>query len=251
MLLQGVLALVVLLVIVRYRRQLEQSAAWRFVATRPLATGCFVGGMAAFAFYERSFLMFTVAYIVLVGIPFARLLGSLLEAGWKKQLVYALVLLIITTRLLQALNLPQPLFRLYMLLAALVGLVCFLRWALKSGRDGDAWLYPWGVAVGCRPVWGHSACRAVGSSKAGGISPGLIRTVPPRRPRLWAVALPGAQGARGGHAERNFAQFCPAAQRHNKGCEAAEVVGGHSHWGRLCGRFARDLGTVRQPPGGA
>jgi small-conductance mechanosensitive channel len=104
--------------------------------------------MTAFVFYEWSFLTFAVAYTVLVGIAFARLLGSLLEAGWKKQLVVVLITLLITTRLLEALNVPQPLFRLYVLLAALVGLVCFLRWAAQSGRDGNSWLYAWVLRLG-------------------------------------------------------------------------------------------------------
>ena len=148
MLLQGVLSLVVILAIVRHRQPLSQSEHWRFVATRPVAAGCFVGGMTAFVFYEWSFLMFAVAYTALIGIAFARLLGSLLGAGWKKQLVVVLITLLIITRLLEALNVPQPLFRLYVLLAALVGLVGFLRWAGQSGRGRDGWLYAWALRLG-------------------------------------------------------------------------------------------------------
>ena len=147
MLLQGVISLIVILVIVRHRLALSQSTDWRFVATRPVAAGCFVGGMTAYVFYEWSFIMVTIAYTVLVGAAFVRLLGGLLEATWKKQLVVVLVTLLITTRLFEALNLPQPLLRLYILLAALVGLLCFLRWAAQSVRNGDVWLYPWALRL--------------------------------------------------------------------------------------------------------
>lgn len=139
---QALLSLVVILVVVRYRAVLGQSADWQFVATRPIAAGCFVGGMTTYVFYEWSFITVTIAYTVLVGGAFVRLLGGLLEASWKKQLVATMVILLITTRLSEALNLPQPLLRLYVLLAALVGLLCFLRWAAQSARNGDMWLYP-------------------------------------------------------------------------------------------------------------
>jgi potassium efflux system protein len=142
MLFQVILSLVVILVIVRYRVLLGQSVDWQFVATRPIATGCFVGGMTAYVFYEWSFITVTIAYTVLVGIAFVRLLGGLLEASWKKQLVAAMVTLLITTRLSEALSLPQPLLRLYVVLVALVGLLCFLRWAAQSAHNGDVCLYP-------------------------------------------------------------------------------------------------------------
>jgi potassium efflux system protein len=148
MLLQGVISLVVILALVRHRRQLSQTEHWRFVATRPVAAGFFVGGMTALAFYEWSSIMFAVAYTVLIGIAFVRLLGGLLGAGWKKQLVVVLLTLLITTRLLEALNVPQPLFRLYVLLAALCGLVGCLRWTAQSGRDGEGWLYRWALRLG-------------------------------------------------------------------------------------------------------
>ena len=54
MVLQGVLSLVLALVFVRYRPQLEQVEHWRFVAKRPIAAGLLVGVLSGLVFYEQS-----------------------------------------------------------------------------------------------------------------------------------------------------------------------------------------------------
>ena len=84
-----------------------------------------------------------LALAVLVGIAFVRLVESLMEGGWRQQFVYGLLILSIMTNLCYVLGLPLPLFRLYILVAALVSLVCCLRWAAESSRLREARLYAW------------------------------------------------------------------------------------------------------------
>src|SRR5262245_58590904 len=68
--LQGVLALMLALVFVRYRPQLEQVEHWRFVAKRPIAAGLLVGVMSVVVFYESPPDMVRLALAVLVGMAF-------------------------------------------------------------------------------------------------------------------------------------------------------------------------------------
>jgi hypothetical protein len=147
MVLQGVLVLMLALVLVRYRPQLQQVEHWRFVARRPLAAGLLVGVVSVLVFYESPPDMVRLALGVLVGMAFVRLLGGLLAGGWRQQLVYGLLLLSLLTNLVYVLGLPLVLFRLYILVAALVSLLCCLRWAAASRRLGEARLYAWGLRL--------------------------------------------------------------------------------------------------------
>ena len=145
--LQGVLSLVLALVFVRHRQQLAQEEHWQFIAKRPIAAGILVGVLSGVAFYERPLDIVRLALTVLVGIAFLRLLEGLVEGGWRRQLVYGLAILVIITSLCYVLGLPLPLFRLYILVAVLVGLLCCLRWAAESRRLREAWLYAWALRL--------------------------------------------------------------------------------------------------------
>jgi small-conductance mechanosensitive channel len=143
MALQGVLSLLLALALVRYRPQLEQVEAWRFVAKRALAAGILVGVLSVAVCYESPPDMVRLALGVLVGIAFVRLLEGLMEGGWRRQLVYGLLILSILTNLVYVLALPLALFRLYIVVAALVSLLCSLRWAAASRRLREARIYAW------------------------------------------------------------------------------------------------------------
>ena len=149
LLVQGVLSLVLVLVLFRQRHQLADSERWRFVARRPIAAGLFAIFLAGIPFYTGPPVSFMVAFTLVVGVAFARLLGSLLTTGWRTQLVYWLITLMLLTRLFYTLDLATPLFRFYFLVAALLSLVFCLHWTTKKSRGGDAPRFPWvfGVAA--------------------------------------------------------------------------------------------------------
>jgi small-conductance mechanosensitive channel len=164
MVLQGVLSLMLALVLIRYRPQLEQVEDWRFVAKRPIAAGLLVGVLSVVVFYESPPDMVRLALSVLVGVAFVRLLGGLMEGGWRRQFVYGLLILSVMTNLVYVLALPLALFRLYIVVAALVSLLCCLRWAAASRRPREARLHAWGLrlaagvfaAVLCAEIWGEA-----------------------------------------------------------------------------------------------
>lgn len=141
--LQGVLSLLLALVFVRHRQQLEQVEHWRFVAKRPIAAGLLAGMLSVIVFADRPSDLARLALSVIIGSAFVRLVGDLVGEGWRRQLVYGLLILSIVTNLCYVLGLPLALFRLYILVAALVSLLYGLRWAAESRRLREARPYAW------------------------------------------------------------------------------------------------------------
>jgi len=147
-LLQGLLSLVLISVFFRFRQQLYGIQRWRFVAQRPISAGVFVAALVASVLYEGLPDTFTFAFRLIAGLAFARLLGGLLEQDWRRQFVYGLAILWLTTSLFSTLNLPLPLFRLYILVAALLSAVCCWRWAVHSLQRGQPGFYSWLLRLG-------------------------------------------------------------------------------------------------------
>ena len=105
--------------------------------------------MATVLIYEYEGVQATweLAITIIGGISFARLIGGLIEASWKRQFVYGLIIVLIVTRLLDVLSFPLPLFRLYMVLTALAGVLLCLRWAGESRRHKDSNFYTWSLRL--------------------------------------------------------------------------------------------------------
>ncbi|GJL70517.1 MAG: hypothetical protein NPIRA06_31520 [Nitrospirales bacterium] len=139
---QVVLSLVLVLVLFRQRPQLADSERWQFVARRPIAAGLFTILLLGAPFYTGPPVSFMFAFVLMAGVAFARLLGSLLTTGWRTQLIYWLLTLMILTRLFYVLDLATPLFRLYFLVAALLTLIFCLRWTTKKSHGGDTPRFP-------------------------------------------------------------------------------------------------------------
>lgn len=146
-LLQGLVALVLIIVIFRHRQELEASERWRFVGKRPFSAGFFVGFTILCFFYEGLPVTWSFTQVAVICISFARLVSGLIEASWKRRFVYAVTIFIIITRLLDLVSLPLPLSRLYIFVATLLGLFLSLRWAGASGHRGESFLYRWALRL--------------------------------------------------------------------------------------------------------
>src|SRR5262249_5268395 len=146
--LQVMLSLGLVLVFYRRRQQLEQVKHWQPVAKRPLAAGLFVGVVIGAVSYRHPPTTVVLAWNVIGGGALLRLLAGWVEEGWRRRLVYGLMPLGIVTNWFYAVGLLLPLFRLYILVAALVSLVCCLRWAAQSSHNQDAPQYAWGLRLG-------------------------------------------------------------------------------------------------------
>ena len=143
--LQALLSLGLTLVFFRHRQQLEQVEAWRFVARRPIAAGVLVGVLSPIVLYERAPDILRLALSAIVAAAFVRLLGGLVQPGWRRRLVYGLATLVVVNNLCYALGLPLALFRLYLMLAAAVSLISCLRWSAESRRHAEPRLYRWAL----------------------------------------------------------------------------------------------------------
>ena len=147
-LLQFLLSLFVIIAIFQNRQKLKDLERWRFVAKRPLSTGIFVGFITLFPFYEGNPVTWYFPLTAVLAISTARLIGVLIEVSWKRHFVYGLAIFLLASKFLQLVALPLPLLRLYMCLAALVGLVFCLWLSWIRGRGGDSPLYTLGLRLG-------------------------------------------------------------------------------------------------------
>jgi len=147
---QVFLCLMVIITVYRNRQMLNDSTRWRFLAARPISTGLFFSTLALMWFYgyRGNQDLWRLAIVTTAGISFARIIGALNPASWKRRFVYGLVIVLLVTRLLQMITLPIPLFRLYTVLTALVGFVFCCRWATESVRQKDDRFYRWPLRAG-------------------------------------------------------------------------------------------------------
>jgi len=148
LILQILLSLAVTVNIRRSRSLLEQDERWQFIARRPLAAGIFFGFFALMLFYKTPPSTFRLTLNLILTIALARLLGGFVAKVWRKRVVYTLAAFLIATWVLQAFNLPLPLFRLYVFLTALAGMILCLWRAGESSRQKGPLLYIWTLRLG-------------------------------------------------------------------------------------------------------
>ena len=148
-LLQGFLSLVVVIAVYRNRPVLNDLKRWRFLAARPFSAGLFFGTIVAVLLFEYWGVpdAWKEVNTIVGGISFARLIGALNEASWKRQFVYGLFIVLIVTRLIYVISLPLPLLRIYTVFTALVALLFCWRWAGKSGRHKAPGFYSWSLRL--------------------------------------------------------------------------------------------------------
>ena len=164
---QGFLTLIVIITVFRNRRALNESKRWRFLAARPFSAGIFLGAITTMWLYYfgGASAIWKLLINTVAGLSFARLSGALVEASWRRKFVYVLMFALIITELLNVLDFPLPLFRLYTVLAALTLLLLCTRWAGESIRQKDSGFYTWSLRLGAlifaaliiAELWGKAA----------------------------------------------------------------------------------------------
>ena len=159
-----------IIAVYRNRQVLSESAGWRFLAARPFSTGFFLATMTTLLIfqYEGVPAVCKLAAEIVAAVSFVRLSGAWIEASWKRQFVYGVMIVLIVTRIMDVLSFPLPLFRLYTALTALVGISFCFRWAGESGRHKDPGLYTWSLrllplsfaVIIIAELWGKKALAA-------------------------------------------------------------------------------------------
>jgi small-conductance mechanosensitive channel len=147
---QVLLSLFLTIATFRNRKALNDSARWRFLAARPVASGLFLVFIVTLYIYEYQGApaLWKFTNMAVAGICFARLSGALIDTSWQRQFVYGLIAVLIGIRLLDVLNFPLPLFRVYTVVTSLVGLIFCVRWAAQCIRSGEPVIYVWLLRLG-------------------------------------------------------------------------------------------------------
>jgi len=144
-LLQVLLWLVFAVIMIRSRASLAAAPRLGFAAKRPLAAGVFVGFVAFLftSFHGPSLGLWWVVILAAAALALARLSGCCIADVWKRRAVYAFAVVIMINKFLQTSDLPQPLFRLYVLCVSLMAML-LCGWRLIEGaRLGYTRLYRW------------------------------------------------------------------------------------------------------------
>ena len=169
-LIQVILYLFVAVTVFRNRKTLSESKRWMFLAARPFSTAFFLAFMATILIYEYQGAdpIWKLINTIIAGISFVRLMGSLIVKPWHRQFVQGAILILISTRILEVLNFPLPLYRLYIVTVAIAGLIFCLRLVRKSVLENEKGSFPWllrafslffGVIV-IAQFWGNKSMAA-------------------------------------------------------------------------------------------
>jgi small-conductance mechanosensitive channel len=143
------LALFISLTLYRKRHTLEKSERWSFLAVRPFSAGLFFFSMTAMLIYayEGAPPIWSLANTAIAAVSFARLIGTVIKAAWKRHFVYGLMMVLIVLGLMDVLSFPLPLYRLFAVLTSLAGFFFCLRWARDSRRPKDSRFYTWALRL--------------------------------------------------------------------------------------------------------
>jgi len=128
-------------IIIRNRAALAAEPHLLFLAERPLSAGVLIGSVASFSFYEPSHGLWRAVILAAAFFCVARLSGCCIAGLWRRRAVYGIVIVLIINEFFKLYDLPEPLYRLYVLMISLIGLFfCFWRMPTTT-RPAEAQLY--------------------------------------------------------------------------------------------------------------
>ena len=148
---QILLTVVILMGITRNRPLIGQSERWRFLSERPLSAGLFLSYMMTALFYEYAGgvpFSWTLIITAVAAISFARLISVLTHRAWIRKFVYGLMVLLIATYLMDLINLPIAIYRLFTLVAALSSLLFCWHLTSRSAQLQEVKGYRWLLRLG-------------------------------------------------------------------------------------------------------
>ena len=136
----------ILLIIPLYRKRqvLRESEHWRFIADRIYSAGLFLICTSTMVIYEYEEFPFIWKFLnlLILGISFARLAGSMVTRTLERGFIYGLAIFLVIVRFMEIIDLPLPLFRLFIASAAAAGLIGCWKWAREKERQEAPSVYP-------------------------------------------------------------------------------------------------------------
>lgn len=148
-LLQFLITVLVILIIKNNKTFLINNNKYAFLADRSISAGLFFGTIFSFivySYYPR--LQFVNLVFVIIGaLSFWRLISQRKQLVWKKYFLYVATIVLVVTGVFDVINLPSPLFRVFVVLFSALGMLAVFYWwrkgYLNAKSKGKYWvLYP-------------------------------------------------------------------------------------------------------------
>ena len=160
------LAAIMLIILVRrYRVKLEQINQGQFYAQRPFSFSIFVSTIMLTPYYISTDPFLYLLLTGMAGFSAARLVGGYFPQKWVAPIFYGLVTLMIVTQLLPVLTIPLPITRLFIFSMTLLGLVFAAMHFYAAYRGKTSRRYTWFVGICALILSMVVVLEAVGDSK--------------------------------------------------------------------------------------
>jgi len=145
--LQLLLALMVAMLIRRYRSQGVDNPEWQFMLSHPYAAGLFVAISTLSVLYSGSPALWRLGLWIVAAVSSAVLISGLLNNPRKIFMVCLLGSLLIFSMTLQIISLPQPLYRLYLAGVCLFSIPVLSLLAAINRRNNQGRITGYGLSL--------------------------------------------------------------------------------------------------------
>lgn len=120
----------------KYNEAIQNSSEYKFLANKALSSAVFISLTTVLILFKYESMPPGQELLItlIIGISFCYLLKDLLTS-WKKQIVYFFVILVFLNNFFFAIDLPLPLFRLYIALISLTLISLTILWIKQSKAE--------------------------------------------------------------------------------------------------------------------
>ncbi len=138
------LFLTVYLILKKNNEAILNSSEYKFLANKALISAIFISVTTVFLIFKYEAIQPAEELLiaVIIGVSFCFVLKDRLSS-WKKQIVYLFVLLVLLDNFFFTINLPTPLFRIYIAFISLSLILLAVLWIKKSKTENNykLWTY--------------------------------------------------------------------------------------------------------------
>lgn len=148
LLLQILTTLVLASLIRHFRHLAQQDSDWRFLICHPFSSGLFIAIVSLGFLYSAPTLVWRFYQVVLALLAACILLNDIVTARRHRLLIWLLASSYLLSLLLQVINLPLTLTRLYFVLLSIGGLLVLTQLYRQGRRQKDPWPLMTGLRIG-------------------------------------------------------------------------------------------------------
>lgn len=144
-LMQLIITFSVIILIRKNKEYLLSHKMYKILADRAVSSGIFFGVIFVFLIYldDTSLQIWNLFLLAIGGIAFCRLFTNFSGQDWKKHFIYTCVALLIVTGMFDLMSLPIPLFRVFIILLAFLGIYKINTWRNINKATENNKKYNW------------------------------------------------------------------------------------------------------------